>query len=67
MLDDAGHEQSEIARTIGVCRSTISRKLNRNVANNNGEPNTYCANTARQLTNRCHRAKPQHRSVAEIT
>ncbi|MDZ7691651.1 MAG: helix-turn-helix domain-containing protein [Balneolaceae bacterium] len=32
-LLDAGHNQSEIARTIGVHRSTISRELKRNVAN----------------------------------
>lgn len=60
-LLDAGHNQSEVARTIGVHRSTVSRELNRNVANNDGEPNSYCPKTAQQLTDRRHRNKPKHR------
>ncbi|NGP90292.1 IS30 family transposase [Fodinibius halophilus] len=60
-LLDAGHNQSEIARTIGVHRSTISRELRRNVAKSSGEPNSYCPEEAQQLTDKRHRKKPKHR------
>lgn len=42
-------------------RSTISRELKRNAANNDGEPNTYCPVTAQQLTDQRHRIKPKYR------
>jgi len=59
-LLDAGHNQSEIARTIGVHRSTICRELNRNLANNAGEPNNYCPDIAQQLTDQRHWGKSKH-------
>lgn len=61
----AGHNQSEIARTLGVHRSTISRELNRNVPKSRGEPNTYCPVAAQQLTDRRHRDKPKHRRFTD--
>jgi len=64
-LIEAGHNQSEIARIIGVHRSTISRELKRNVANNDGEPNTYCPDRAQQLTDQRHCSKPKHRRFSE--
>ncbi|MDR8394685.1 IS30 family transposase [Aliifodinibius sp. S!AR15-10] len=59
-LLDAGHTQSEIARTIGVHRSTICRELKRNVPNDDTGDNQYCPETAQQLTNGRHRDKPKH-------
>ena len=60
-LLDAGHNQSEIARTIGVHRSTISRELNRNVANEGPDSKDYCPKAAQQWTDQRHRDKPKHR------
>src|SRR5699024_6793161 len=57
-LLDAGHNQSEIARTIGVHRSTISRKLKRNVTNENPMGNKYCPKIAQQMTDRRHKENP---------
>lgn len=59
-LLDAGLNQSEIARTIGVHRSTISREIRRNVANEDSEGNQYCPEIAQQLTDQRHRDKPKH-------
>jgi IS30 family transposase len=64
-LLDAGHNQSEVARTIGVHRSTVSRELNRNVANDGPEGKDYCPKTAQELTNHRHRDKPKHRRFTE--
>ncbi|MDZ7681431.1 MAG: helix-turn-helix domain-containing protein [Fodinibius sp.] len=64
-LIDAGHTQAEIARTIGVHRSTISRELRRNVANEGSEGNPYCPKTAQELTTRRHRDKRKHRRFTE--
>lgn len=64
-LLDGGHNQSEIARIIGVHRSTISRELNRNVAKSGGEANPYCPEGAQQLTDKRHRDKPKHRRFGE--
>jgi len=64
-LLDAGHNQSEIARTIGVHRSTISRELNRNVANADPEGKGYQPESAQQLTDQRHRDKPKHRRFTE--
>ncbi|MDZ7692464.1 MAG: IS30 family transposase [Balneolaceae bacterium] len=64
-LIDAGHTQAEIARTIGVHRSTISRELRRNVANEGSEGNPYCPKTAQELTTQRHRAKRKHRRFTE--
>ncbi|MDZ7692069.1 MAG: IS30 family transposase [Balneolaceae bacterium] len=57
--------QAEIARTIGVHRSTISRELRRNVANEGSEGNPYCPKTAQELTTQRHRAKRKHRRFSE--
>lgn len=64
-LLDAGHNQSEIARTLGVHRSTISRELKRNVANEEPPDKGYCPSAAQQLTNRRHRNKPKHRRFTD--
>lgn len=64
-LLDAGHNQSEIARTLGVHRSTISREIRRNVGNSDSEGNQYCPDTAQQLTDRRHREKPKHRRFTD--
>lgn len=64
-LLEAGHNQSEIARTLGVHRSTISRELNRNVANSSCAGNHYCPEVAQQLTDQRHRDKPKHRRFTE--
>lgn len=64
-LLDAGHNQSEIARTIGVHRSTVSRELTRNVANDQGDDNAYCPQTAQQLTDKRHCNKPKARRFTE--
>ncbi|MDZ7681385.1 MAG: IS30 family transposase [Fodinibius sp.] len=60
-LLDAGHNQSEVARTIGVHRSTISRELTRNVTNDGPADNIYCPATAQELTDQRHRNKPKYR------
>jgi IS30 family transposase len=64
-LLDAGLNQSEIARTIGVHRSTISRELNRNVANEGTQGKDYCPLGAQQLTDQRHTDKPKHRRFTE--
>jgi IS30 family transposase len=64
-LLDAGHNQSEIARTIGVHRSTISRELARNVPNEESEDNPYCPSHAQQLTDQRHTDKPKHHRFTE--
>lgn len=64
-LLDEGFNQSQIARNIGVHRSTISRELSRNVANPDSTGNNYCPKNAQQLTNRRHRDKPKHRRFSE--
>ncbi|MDZ7693592.1 MAG: IS30 family transposase [Balneolaceae bacterium] len=64
-LLDAGHNQSEIARTIGVHRSTISRELKRNVANDGSQDKQYCPDLAQQFTNGRHRDKPKHRRFTD--
>ena len=56
----AGHNQSEIARTIGVHRSTISRELKRNVTGEDPEGKDYCPGQAQQLTDRRHREKSKY-------
>ena len=58
-LRDAGHSKSEVARTIGVHRSTITRELKRNVPNDESADKDYCPETAQQLTNQRHRDKPK--------
>lgn len=58
-LLDAGHNQSEIARTLGVHRSTISRELNRNIASGSPADKDYCPKVAQQLTDQRHRDKPK--------
>ncbi|MDZ7659260.1 helix-turn-helix domain-containing protein [Fodinibius sp.] len=65
-LLDAGHNQSEIARTIGVHRSTICRELNRNVTNSNSEDKAYCPKAAQQLTDQRHADKPKHRRFTDV-
>jgi IS30 family transposase len=64
-LLDAGHNQTEIAKTIGVNKSTISRELRRNVAENEATSNAYCPELAQQMTDRRHQAKPKHRRFSE--
>jgi len=64
-LLDAGHNRTEIAQTIGVHRSTISRELKRNVDNEQGQDNTYCPDRAQQLTDQRHRNKPKVRRFTE--
>jgi IS30 family transposase len=49
-LLDAGLNQTKIAKTIGVHRSTISRELKRNVTNTGSTGNAYCPEAAQQLT-----------------
>ncbi len=61
----AGHNQSEIARTIGVHRSTISRELRRNVDNGDSTGNQYCPEIAQQQTSQRHRNKPKHRRFTD--
>ena len=56
----AGHNQSEIACTIGVHRSTVSRELKRNVSNRGSAGNKYCPEAAQQLTDQRHTDKPKH-------
>lgn len=60
VLLKAGHNQSEIARTMGVHRSTISRELNRNVDNDDSTDNQYCPKQAQQLTDQRQQNKPKH-------
>jgi len=62
---DAGHNQSKIADIIGVHRSTISRELNRNVANTEARSNAYCPDQAQQFTDQRHQQKPKHRRFTE--
>lgn len=64
-LIDAGHSQAEIARNIGVHRSTISRELNRNVGNGTAAGKGYCPEGAQQLTDRRHQDKPKHRRFTD--
>jgi IS30 family transposase len=64
-LLDAGHTQIEVARTIGVHRSTICRELKRNVANEQPPDKDYCPSTAQKLTDQRHRDKPKHRRFSE--
>lgn len=64
-LLDAGHNQSEIARTIGVHRSTISRELKRNVANDEPPDKGYCPDAAQQRTDERHRNKPKYRRFTD--
>lgn len=64
-LLNAGHNQSEIARTIGVHRSTVCRELKRNVANEEPPDKSYCPSSAQQLTDQRHRDKPKHRRFNE--
>ncbi|MDZ7773655.1 MAG: IS30 family transposase [Balneolaceae bacterium] len=64
-LLDAGHNQSEVARTIGVDKSTISRELKRNVANEGAESKDYCPEAAQKMTDRRHRDKPKHRRFTD--
>ena len=64
-LLDAGHTQSEIAELIGVHRSTVSRELTRNVANEGPESKHYCPEHAQQLTDRRHRNKPKHQRFTD--
>jgi len=59
-LLDAGHNQSEIARTLGVHRSTISRELKRNITNGSSAGKDYCPQQAQTLTDRRHAQKPKH-------
>jgi len=60
-LLDAGHNQTEIAETIGVHKSTISRELKRNVANTRTTGNDYQADTAQELTDQRHAGKAKRR------
>jgi len=64
-LLDAGHNKSEIARTIGVHRSTIGRELKRNVANPDPEGKNYRVDVAQELTDQRHRDKPKHHRFSE--
>jgi len=64
-LIDAGHNQSEIARTIGVNRSTICRELKRNVANEISEGKEYCPDQAQQMTDQRHQNKSKHRRFTD--
>lgn len=64
-LLDAGHNQSEIARTLGVHRSTICRELKRNVGNGSAADKAYDPERAQQLTDRRHQQKPKHERFTE--
>jgi IS30 family transposase len=64
-LLDGGHNQSEIAHTIGVNRSTISRELARNIPDREAAGKEYQPETAQQLTDRRHASKPKHRRFDE--
>lgn len=61
----AGHNQSEIAQTIGVHRSTISRELDRNIPDSGPADKDYRAEIAQQLTDQRHRRKPKHRQFTK--
>jgi len=64
-LLNTGHNQSEIARAIGVHRSTVSRELKRNVTNDGPAGNNYCPEAAQKFTEQRHRTKPKHQRFTE--
>jgi len=53
----AGHKQSEIARIIGVHRSTISRELARNIGSRGSHAGTYLGRLAQGKTSKRHSGK----------
>lgn len=65
-LLDEGHNQSQIAKNIGVHRSTISRELTRNVAKRGPTAKQYRPDLAQQKTDRRHRDKPKHHRFSEL-
>jgi IS30 family transposase len=54
-----GYNQSQIAQTLGVHRSTISRELQRNVKQRGPLAGLYVAANAQMITLKRHRAKPK--------
>lgn len=59
-LLDAGHSQTNIAKIIGVHKSTISRELSRNVATRGRYAKEYRPDLAQRKTNRRHLDKCKH-------
>ena len=59
-LLDAGHSQTNIAKIIGVHKSTISRELSRNVATRGRYAKEYRPELAQQKTNQRHSDKRKH-------
>jgi len=59
-LKAAGHNQSSIAKMIGVDKSTISRELNRNVPKRGTGAKKYSAQKAQKKTDIRHKAKPKN-------
>lgn len=60
-LLDEGLNQSQIARNIGVHRSTICREIARNVAQRGPTAKQYLPDRAQQKTDQRHATKPKHR------
>jgi len=65
-LLDAGHSQANIAKLLGVHRSTISRELSRNVAKQGPMAKCYCPDLAQQKTDRRHQEKPKLRRFSRL-
>lgn len=65
-LLEAGHNQSEIARTIDVHRSTICRELQRNVAKSGSKANVYLPDQAHGKTTKRHRNKPKYQRFSDF-
>ncbi len=58
-LKAAGHNQSLIAKTIGVSKSTVSRELSRNVPKRGIGAKKYSAGKAQNKTDTRHKTKPK--------
>ncbi len=58
-LKAAGHNQTSIAKNIGVHKSTISRELNRNVPKRGIGAKKYSAGKAQNKTDTRHKIKPK--------
>ena len=58
-LKTAGHNQSSIAKTIGVNKSTISREFKRNVGKRGTGAKKYVAKKAQKKTDSRHTEKPK--------
>lgn len=65
-LLNAGLNQSEIAKNIGVHRSTICRELTRNVAKRGPTAKQYIPLKAEEKTMHRHQTKPKRRRFSEL-